>query len=153
MKALRTTAIFPDLDTVVTVVRAANDAGALSVRHTEALASTFHYIDVFEVPDDCERAMVAAIAAERQTKRNEIERNMAILYYYDAAALAILNDGGLLSTSQPSPLSVEDVAYTLKQLARHPDYRGQRIVCEADDSTLVTLHAGEIVEPAQETST
>lgn len=84
------------------------------------------------------------VVARWMESRQQVERNMAILYYYDAQALLLAQDGGVISTTAPGPLDVDDVTYVLKRLAKHPSYRGQSIIAHARGMEAVVMRDGNI---------
>lgn len=102
---------------------------------------------VYEVFDMQNADMPAATieAKRRLDKRALEEQNMAVLYYYNAQALVPVNDDGHLINPRPAPLRADDIDMTLKQLAKHPNYKpGQTIHCTSHDGIDVTMKAGEV---------
>lgn len=66
-------------------------------------------------------------ALHRFEARANRERNMAILYFWDAMALRTVSPGGLLTPTQPAPLLADEIEPVLVQLAAHPNYIGQTV--------------------------
>jgi len=65
--------------------------------------------------------------------------NAAILYAWALQMLPLLNEGGVLSTDRPGPLSRREIAAVMRVLQWQPEYRGQTIIIHADDGHPVTL--------------
>jgi hypothetical protein len=51
--------------------------------------------------------------------------------------------GGVLTMTVPSPLSVEDLIVTLRQLAVHPEYDHFHVMAISHDDKLVKMRDGE----------
>lgn len=148
MKALRVTHWAPDLDPVTIIAR--EDALKVSIEamaETQRIAGVFTIIDFFEVEDDGDAEGAAAIGAKRAAERFKVERNMAMLFYFDAETLARVNPGGVLTATLPAPLSKDDIVATLLQLAAHPNYhRSQSVLAISEDHEIVMLRGGEIID-------
>lgn len=114
-----------------------------------AMPGTFCVFDTFETEDDMVRASIHA--GERI--RPEDERNMAISYYYNAAMLRQVADGGVLTNPAPAPLTVEDITAVLKALAFHPNYSSDKTIqcfTALGGHQLVELRNGEVSASAVE---
>ena len=144
MKILRATMYSPDLEPYTVVLQETY----LLVPIEEAIESSvmpgcFTVTDVFEVADSMNLLEATLESTRRLETRAERERNMAMLYYWDAAQFAHLNPGGVLTSTRPAPLSVKEVEITLKQLAQHPEYRNQTILCITEVGELVLMRDGK----------
>lgn len=142
MKVLRSTMYPPSIDEPITVVVSER---SLRVSIEQAAAEVeqpgmFVVNDIFEsfTADDVKLTLEGA---ERQRANAENERNMAISYYWNAATLTKVIEGGSLTNPQPAPLTVEQIQVVLRQLHRHPSYRKQTVMCVSRDFRFVTLHA------------
>lgn len=93
---------------------------------------------VFIVTDlgDCVR--------KRTEEREEYERNMALLYFWDAMQLPKVADNGILTASLRSPLSVAETEMVLKQLAHHTNYRHQTVISITKDLKIVSMKDGKV---------
>jgi hypothetical protein len=76
--------------------------------------------------------------------REEAERYMACLYQFEAVAFAHQPPTTTMMGTIPAPISVEDCASTMRRLARHPDYKGHRVLMPTIDGYVVTLNDGEV---------
>ena len=144
MKVLRMTLYTPDLEPIAMVVRAPDLTMPLE-EAAETLSispGAFTIVDIFEVADGIGIGPATEEAAIRQAERQDVESNMAILYYYDAKCLAVTMKGGVIASTQASPLSADEVVTTLKQLSHHPDYNGQMVSCHTNDGQLVRMENG-----------
>lgn len=146
MKAIRVALYPPNASEPVMMVTLESD---LEVPLEEAVAlysdfkEGFVVVDVFEVEDGLDIPEVALLAVEIQQAASERERHMALLYYWDAAQLGLLQTGGVLTMTQPSPLAVEDIVAALTQLAQHPDYDHHHVFAISHDERVVRMHDGE----------
>jgi hypothetical protein len=148
MKVLRST-IFPrpvkGAFPVTTVVRDLDMTVPLEEVRTSAEEldrSVLVLSDLFEVPDDTD-TVAATLAAERRI-RKDAERNMAMLFHWDAMAMKVTNPRSVISPTLPAPLGEADVRHVLDALAKHPDYRGHAIVAICEDWTIVAMRYGRI---------
>lgn len=138
---------WPHPDNPVMMVLAEEDMKLPAIEAVEDLLKAdkgFFTYEVFEA----EGGMIAVTShATLRTsgERGDQERNMAILYHYDADCLRVLREGGILAATKPAPLAREDVAWVMRHLARHPDYRGQSVVVPIEDGTTVTMKNGEVL--------
>lgn len=142
MRAVRVSMYGPDLEPVTAVML----EDQINVTIDELIADQrifpggYVVCDEFETEGDVMRATIEA--ATRQTERIDIERNAAMLYYYDAGSLAMLAEGGVLTATLPAPLDAATIIDCLEQLAHHPLYRGQLIVAISADYEIVTMRDG-----------
>ena len=76
--------------------------------------------------------------------------HMAMLFHWDAEALRSVKTGGVLSASVPAPLDASDIEFVFCQLAKHPNYLGQRVVAISKDHEIIELLGGDIsvIEPS-----
>jgi hypothetical protein len=100
--------------------------------------------EIFDAPDGASEDAITRMAIAREEARETIERNMTVSYYWNASMLPRVNAGGVLMNNLPAPLSAEDCAAVLEQLALHPDYNNQTIIAVAMDFTIVTLANGRL---------
>lgn len=105
----------------------------------------FYTFDIFELdaPADVDPAVVLH-AGQRFQQRATEERDMAIMYFWDAAKLKQASPRGLLAATQPAPLSADQVEQVLVQLARHPNYRHQIIASPTKDGFRVSMQDGVV---------
>ena len=70
--------------------------------------------------------------------------NQRILFVFDLEALPMIEPGGTLTTSEPSPMTREEIVPVLEALARQPEYKQHTITCHDLRMTPVTLAAGKV---------
>jgi hypothetical protein len=93
-------------------------------------------------------AIEGALEANRRaTEKAEVERNMAILYYFDVKQLAKIKDEGMLTSTVVAPFDMERAAFALKQLARNPRYKHQTRILPCEDG-IVTMRDGSVEKKA-----
>jgi hypothetical protein len=75
---------------------------------------------------------------------------MAMLFHYDAQALRNVKPNGVLSATIPAPLDASDIEFVFCQLAKHPNYLGQRVVAISQDHEIIELVGEDItvIEPS-----
>lgn len=73
----------------------------------------------------------------------ERERNLAILYHWNASFLLRLKHSGVLAQTKPSPLTVEEMEPILFQLCRHPEYNHQTFVTIAENGEVLKVKDGK----------
>jgi hypothetical protein len=105
---------------------------------------TFCVTETFDVPDRTTIEAASFRAIEQMQPREQAERYMACLYQYEAQAFAHTRPHTVLMGTIMAPMSVEDCASTMRRLARHPDYKGQRVLMPTQDGHVVTLDDGEV---------
>lgn len=71
--------------------------------------------------------------------------DQAILYLYDCELLRVVKPGGTISTSEPSPLTRDEIAAVLLVIAAHRNYEGQTIICHDKEFQPVIMRDGEII--------
>lgn len=105
-------------------------------------ARPFIGIDLFVTSNgEIEDAVQAAM------KRLDLEReaNQAIAYHYGTlAVLPKLHDDGTWVAPDPAPLDGREVEFVLNQIARHANYKSQRVVLSSEDGEMLTLHRGVV---------
>ena len=107
----------------------------------------FVITDIFELPGNPSIEQATFKAIELANAAQEREQDMALTYYYEASYLRNVAPGGVLAMTQPAPLSVEDLAVPLRQLANHPEYRNHTIVGISMDGKIVELRNGKVSVP------
>lgn len=104
----------------------------------------FVAFDVFE--HDGDLASAISVGRERWEATTQDEMNQAISYHWNGQMLAQAR--AVLMNPAPAPLSVEQVKDVLEQLAKHPNYKGQQVMCFVlDDNqnlTEITMQNGEV---------
>lgn len=152
MKVLRVTVYspLPDLLPTSMIVREVDLRGDIAdaVQSQQDAPGMFVITDVFEADAGAEIEDVTLVAIQRQTEAVMVERDMAVLFYWDAAHMSRVKKGGTISTSKPAPLTHEQVTTVLLQLANHPDYDGHTVICHTRDGHPVKLMNGEIAGPS-----
>jgi hypothetical protein len=100
--------------------------------------------DIFEMPDaELEEAIPVAMA--RAQAREEIEGNMATLYFWNAVMLRRVRQGGVLLNPAPAPIPSNDIATVCRRLAEHPAYNRQTIsTTSAIDGVTVVVNDGVV---------
>src|SRR5262245_8668071 len=129
MKVLRST-VYPPEGVPLTVVMRDTDIkvpveqAATMNQPPEALV--VH--DIFTVEDGSSIVEATFEGEERARLQRKHENNMAVLFYYNAAQLERIVDGGVLVNPAPAPLSADNIAAVFDQLREHPSYTNQRVV-------------------------
>jgi hypothetical protein len=138
MRILRSVMVtpMPELERMMVVVRDVDMAVPL-----EEINATgeFGFVleEIFEMPDDTS-ILNATIEAERRTNPED-ERNMAILYYWTHMHFVMLKPGGIVMSTQPAPLSEEQIRYVWGMLASLTDYEGYNFKTITKDGRSVTF--------------
>lgn len=142
MKALRITMYNPALEPM-TIVLLERDLSVPLAEVQEYQPGAFTIFDEFETEND---GMIdlSVEADTRQQDAADDETNLAVFYYWNAQQLGRLREGGSLGNPAPAPLSADMLRLGLTQLALHPNYRAQRVVCHSMDGETVVLTGGEI---------
>lgn len=143
MKVLRSTMYPPAIDEPVTMVVSER---SLKVPVEQAAAEMempgmFVVSEIFEVAGTADELRISIEGARRERDAATDERNMAISYYWNAAQLARVVEGGILGNPRPAPLAAKQIEVVLRQLAKHPSYRKQTIACVSRDHMLVRLES------------
>lgn len=146
MKVLRTTLWKPDLTARPVIVTEADLEATIedAAEHARAFPNDmFVTTDIFEIESD-DPITVTIEAGRRSHLFGPDEKNMALLYYFEANELAKLTPNGRLEMDQATPLTREQVVRTLQALVLHSNYKSQTVVAIAKDGTYITLSNGEI---------
>jgi hypothetical protein len=112
---------------------------------TETNGVLFVTHDIFEHDGELLSAVI-----EAGKRADPIEMQQAIAYHYNGLMLA--HTTHVLVNPGPTPLSVWRTSEMLRQLAHHPNYRGQRVECfiwqgdVPDEMTVVSMKDGTITE-------
>jgi hypothetical protein len=109
-------------------------------------AGFFVTYEIFE-GDKGEAGFFAAMkhAAERAAQEERRERDMAIGYFWYADALRITTPDGVVASTRPVPFPREDMAWVMRSLSRHENYKGQTITVPLQDGTTITMRKGEVL--------
>lgn len=100
--------------------------------------------DVFDYPDGpLDNAI--ALGMMRTEERQRREDDMATLYHYTGDLLRAMKDSGVVG-SRPAPLSADEIATVLKQLADHPDYDHQTLVVPSGEEGVIVEMKDGIVK-------
>jgi len=99
--------------------------------------------EVFE-SDIEDKTLLTQEALKRYMPRREREENQALLFYWDAEMLERTRPTGIISGTQPAPLNVEEITTVLRQLAKHPSYKGQTVIAISEDYKMVRMKAGKV---------
>jgi hypothetical protein len=75
-------------------------------------------------------------------QNHQDERNMAIMFFWDAAQLRQVSPDGLLAAPDPTPLSADQVEIVLLQLARHRNYQHQTVAAPSRDGFYLEMKNG-----------
>lgn len=142
MHVLRCTLFTSPDDRLTTVVRE-HDVVSFGEVLGARQPDTFLAHDVFEMPDADIRAATKQ-AMERMPATDTIERNMALSFFWNAQYLTTVRQGGVLMNDRPAPLTAGEIRQVLIQLALHPHYNKQTVVCVSEDGTTVTLSNGTV---------
>lgn len=130
MKVLRATRYAPDLNAITMVIREPDATMPLEEVGGEEFG--FLISDIFEMDEGTSTETCTLMAHDRMLWRAEDERNMALLYYWTFAQFRILKPGGVVISTEPAPLTEEQIRYVWKQLAN---------LDECDDYRFTTLTA------------
>lgn len=157
MRALRTTAFMDTHHEPLTTV--VLEPG-LRFSAEEALAylrtpGTLVLHDIFDVPDppngeweetpeDAGAAIVVATTDALARIDADVEKNMAIMYFYNAEALRVATEA--VFPTAPAPLSVEQIKTVFEQLATHPNYNGQHVHAFTEEGHQVNLKNGHVTD-------
>src|SRR5581483_6835880 len=93
-----------------------------SAQHRLITPGVFVAFDVYEMPDGTDIKEATFEAGRRTTAEMHLrEFNQALSYHWNGAALRRVREGGILMNDKPAPLSAEECATVLTQLAQHPN--------------------------------
>lgn len=146
MNALRVTH-WPHPDMPTTLVLLESDMKLSPLEAVEDMLDARHGFFTYEVFEVDEDDIVAATmeAVQRAEGAYDDERNMAIAYLYYVQTIRILAENGLLAGTLPAPLSREQMAWVLRSLAKHENYKGQSVQVPLEDGTTIEMKEGEVL--------
>lgn len=72
-------------------------------------------------------------------EQNEVSRNMALLFFWDAMAMQKLKPGGVCSATKPAPLSAGQIKDVFRQLRKHPVYDAHQVISISEDGEMVHM--------------
>jgi hypothetical protein len=84
-------------------------------------------------------------AVKRASEEEQRERNMAVAYFWYADALRLVEPNGVVASTQPAPLSREDMAWVMRSLTKHEHYQAQTVIVPLKDGTTITMRKGEVL--------
>lgn len=102
----------------------------------------FMTYEIFDAPSFEAAMLEGAMQVDREMRR---EHDMAIAYFYYIDAIRLVTEGGQMIGTQPAPLSREDMAWVLRNLSRHPNYRSQTVSVPLEDGTTIKMKNGEVL--------
>jgi hypothetical protein len=75
---------------------------------------------------------------------------VAVQTVFDTVPTCICCPSGVLSATIPAPLDASDIEFVFCQLAKHPNYLGQRVVAISQDHEIIELVGEDItvIEPS-----
>jgi hypothetical protein len=94
--------------------------------------------DVFHLSGEPSLEACIAKAMKRWEKRRDAEINQSILYYYNVQTLSQVRPGGVLSATQKSPLTRDQILDVFEQITHHPVYAQQTMVSITKADEVVT---------------
>lgn len=157
MRALRTTAFMDTHHEPLTTV--VLEPG-LKFSAEEALAylrtpGTLVIHDIFDVPnppggewegtvEEADEAIVVATTDALTRMDADVEKNMAVMYFWNAEALRVATES--VFATQPAPLTVEQIKTVFEQLATHPNYNGQHVHAFTEEGHQVNLKNGHVTD-------
>ena len=110
---------------------------------TVAQGGVFMVVDVFRVPADTSLHAAGLLAQHRHERDREDEENMAKAYHW--WVMTIEHTGRGAYSRIPAPLSTDQIADVLRQVALHPSYGGQTVQAFDRNGSSVRLEAGAVV--------
>lgn len=122
------------------------ESAAIHMQAKTAEEGALALIEIFETPGAVSIEDASVEGMRRRDARADQEENQAILYYWSVFKWGVLTDGGTLTMDKPAPLTRDEIAVVLEQLARHPEYEGFRIISTDQTGALVVLANGKIEE-------
>lgn len=146
MRVLRTSGYHnPSMPAMTIVVRDCDITDTLeSVRVQSMTPGLFVVHEIFSM-EEADIGVATKRAAELMTEEVvQRERDMAMLYHYDASMLLQVKAGGVLMATRPAPMSSGDIGYVFEQLVNHPNYNAQLVMAISDDGLAVQLRDGEV---------
>lgn len=124
MKVLRATRYSPALEATTMVIREPDATMPLEEVGGEEFG--FLITDIFEMDEGTSVKLCSLMASDRWLWRLEDEKNMAMLYYWTFAQFRVLKPGGVVISTEPAPLTEEQIRYVWKQLANLDECRDYR---------------------------
>lgn len=82
--------------------------------------------------------------SERFKRRADIERNMAIMYYFSARQFRLMSRTGVWCPTDPTPLPTDDLKKVLVAIAVHSMYDRQSVIVTSCTGEIVTLASGTV---------
>lgn len=145
MKVLRFTIYDPGLEPATVVLRDIDLEVSIeeAIQVQEDLPSGFVTHEIFET-EEINIKRVTEMAIERMADTAEKDRNAAMLYWWDLAALERVAKGGVVTGTEPAPLSSGEVENVLRQLAKAPESEGKTVLAIAEDYSIVRLLSGKV---------
>jgi hypothetical protein len=157
MRALRTSAFMsPNHEPLTTVLVEPSLKGTIeeAVVHLRT-PGTLVIHDIFDVPnppigaweatpEDAGAATVLATTEAMRRIDEAAERNMAVMFFYNAAALRVATAG--VFPTAPAPLTVEQIRTVFEQLATHPAYDGQHVHAFTERGHRIDLKNGHVTD-------
>lgn len=150
MKALRTTVYTSISGVFVSSVLREEDVQVSlhqCMKLSLALAKSqgsFVVFDIFDVPEGTPEVEVSLLGVKRQSNASEEETNMAILYFWDAQALRLTKESGLVASTQDAPLTSDQIQFVFDQLKEHRAYRKQTVRTTDNTGKVVVLKEGKV---------
>jgi hypothetical protein len=143
MRVVRVTAWDPDLTPAMTMVMRDRDLKVSVEEAAKPAPGVFQTHEIFEM-DSGSIQEATLEAGERMDEENhQREQNMAMLYYYNlfGPEFNIVEPGGVLTQSIPSPLSVAQIRAVFAQIKIHPRWQEKpvRMIALSEDRKLVYL--------------
>lgn len=105
----------------------------------------FAAIDIFDVPISTSAVSAGILGAQRAWASATDEGRMAVAYYHWTRGFDQISERGLILSGRPAPLTTEQLAEVLRQIALHPDYVAQTIQALDRDGVSVRLEDGRVV--------
>jgi hypothetical protein len=141
--------IFMDPDRPVHTVVMEADLTITVEEFTKDMVKPGHLtlFDIVEQKKKEDLKKVAERLSNRMRRRKKRERNMAILFFWDAMMLRkSVNPGGALMNKDPAPLNTDEIVTVFKQLANHPDYNDHTVIARPEkDDCVIELKSGEVM--------
>ena len=121
MKILRATTYTPELKPLHIITREAD----ISVPLEEVGGEEFGFLvtDIYSMDGEPTIPAATVVALNRWGARKDTERDQALLFYWTLGQFQILNDGGMLLSDKPMPLTEDEIRYVWRQLAKLDGYR------------------------------
>jgi hypothetical protein len=134
------TVITRECDLAVPIQRAAEE-----MEDQGARSGCLVVTDIFDLPDAlyADPVRVSMEGTGRLTReRLQVERNMAMSYFWNAEKLNITAAGGFLVNPGAAPILIADLQAVMLQLTKRENYQKQTLIFRALDETVITLRDG-----------